>query len=267
MGYVFICRKCGDIKSIDLKFGTRYLKCNKCAKPMDWSNAFPPQSVIDFRDTVDSLFELSKKRDKEILNARYDFVKSNHPNFDKTQLDKYINQYEKICEKYPDNDDTLWQSISDEFEYEIRNDITDEQSTTIKVVMDMYPRNQFRKAYIIMLASLIEQLFNDYFTELINCKFSSFGSEVCLAKYNTAGIQSVIDITDSFLDEPLKKQMDKFLNGFFDRWASLRNLRNSIIHSNNKYITKIKISTVNKLIEESYTVFAQLKSNLYKEKD
>lgn len=172
MGYVFICRKCGDIKSIDLKFGTRYLKCNKCAKPMDWSNAFPPQSVIDFRDTVDSLFELSKKRDKEILNARYDFVKSNHPNFDKTQLDKYINQYEKICEKYPDNDDTLWQSISDEFEYEIRNDITDEQSTTIKVVMDMYPRNQFRKAYIIMLASLIEQLFNDYFTELINFKLS-----------------------------------------------------------------------------------------------
>ena len=119
----------------------------------------------------------------------------------------------------------------------------------------MYPRNQFRKAYIIMLASLIEQLFNDYFTELINFKLSSFGSEVFLAKYNTAGIQSVIDITDSFLDEPLKKQMDKFLNGF-DRWASLRNLRNSIIHSNNKYITKIKISTVNKLIEESYTVFA-----------
>ena len=73
-------------------------------------------------------------------------------------------------------------------------------------------------------------------------------------------------ILQILLDEPLKKQMDKFLNGFFDRWASLRNLRNSIIHSNNKYITKIKISTVNKLIEESYTVFAQLKSNLYKRK-
>lgn len=118
-----------------------------------------------------------------------------------------------------------------------------------------------------MLASLIEQLFNDYFTELINLKLSSFGSEVFLAKYNTAGIQSVIDITDSFLDEPQKKQMDKFSNGFFDRWATLRNLRNSIIHSNNKYITKIKLSNMNKLIKESYTVFSQLKSNLYKEKD
>lgn len=267
MGYVFICRKCGDIKSIDLKFGTRYLKCNKCAKPMDWSNAFPPQSVIDFRDTVDSLFELSKEHDKENLDTHYDFLKNNFDKFDKTQLDKYINQYEKICERYPDNDDTLWQTIDDEFAYGIEKYMSSEQLSSIIPAVNTCAQNQFRKAYIIMLASLIEQLFNDYFSELINLKLSSYGSKVFLAKYNTAGIQSVIDITDSFLDEPLKKQMDKFLNGFFDRWASLRNLRNSIIHSNNKYITKIKISNLNKLIKESYTVFAQLKSNLYKEKD
>lgn len=145
--------------------------------------------------------------------------------------------------------------------------MSSEQLSSIIPAVNTCAQNQFRKAYIIMLASLIEQLFNDYFSELINLKLSSYGSKVFLAKYNTAGIQSVIDITDSFLDEPLKKQMDKFLNGFFDRWASLRNLRNSIIHSNNKYITKIKISNLNKLIKESYTVFAQLKSNLYKEKD
>jgi len=53
MGYIFICKKCGDIKSIDWKVGTRHLTCNKCAEPMDWSNAFPPQSVIDFRNTVE----------------------------------------------------------------------------------------------------------------------------------------------------------------------------------------------------------------------
>ena len=228
MGYIFICKKCGDIKSIDWKVGTRHLTCNKCAEPMDWSNAFPPQSVIDFRNTVDSLFELSKEHDKENLDIHYDFLKNNFEKFDKTQLDKYINQYEKICEKYPDNDDTLWQTIDDKFSYEAGKYMNREQ-----------------------LSSIIPAV----------------NSEVFLAKYNTAGIQSVIDITDSFLDEPLKKQMDKFSNGFFDRWATLRNLRNSIIHSNNKYITKIKLSNMNKLIKESYTVFSQLKSNLYKEKD
>ena len=72
MGYIFICKKCGDIKSIDWKVGTRHLTCNKCAEPMDWSNAFPPQSVIDFRNTVDSLFELSKEHDKQNLDIHYD---------------------------------------------------------------------------------------------------------------------------------------------------------------------------------------------------
>lgn len=88
MGYIFICKKCGDIKSIDWKVGTRHLTCNKCAEPMDWSNAFPPQSVIDFRNTVDSLFELSKEHDKENLDIHYDFLKNNFEKFDKTQLDK-----------------------------------------------------------------------------------------------------------------------------------------------------------------------------------
>ena len=72
MGYIFICKKCGDIKSIDWKVGTRHL-----TEPMDWSNAFPPQSVIDFRNTVDSLFELSKEHDKENLDIHYDFLKNN----------------------------------------------------------------------------------------------------------------------------------------------------------------------------------------------
>ena len=91
MGYIFICKKCGDIKSIDWKVGTRHLTCNKCAEPMDWSNAFPPQSVIDFRNTVDSLFKLSKEHDKENLDTHYDFLKNHFDKFDKTQLDKYIN--------------------------------------------------------------------------------------------------------------------------------------------------------------------------------
>lgn len=37
---------------------------------------------------------------------------------------------------------------------------------------------------------------------------------------------------------------------FYDKWSDLRKLRNSIIHSNNKYISKIKLSKIRKLAEE-----------------
>ena len=80
-------------------------------------------------------------------------------------------------------------------------------------------------------------------------------------KYDTVGIQSSIDIIESFLDESLSEKMNKYSEGFFDRWTSLRKLRNDIIHSNS---TKNKISKINNMIEESYLIFLNLKSEIYK---
>ena len=77
-------------------------------------------------------------------------------------------------------------------------------------------------------------------------------------------MQSSIDIIDSFLDESLSKKMDKYSNGFFDRWTSLRKLRNDIIHSNSTYVSKNKISKINNMIEESLLIFLNLKSEIYK---
>lgn len=263
MDCVFICKKCGNIEEIDWSKGTENLMCTKCNNPMNWTNAFPNQAVIDFEPTVSSLFELSKKKDKENLDNQYKLIKQDIGNINKTQVDKYINRCEKIIEKYADNDDTLWLKIDDELENELNKTMNENQSKIIMVATRICNQNPFRKAYIIMVASLIEQFFNDYFTELINTKLSSYGSKAFLNKYETAGIQSVIDITEAFLEESLKVKMDKYSKGFFDRWASLRSLRNSIIHSNNRYITKIRVSNVSKIVDESYTVFKYLKSDLY----
>ena len=51
---------------------------------------------------------------------------------------------------------------------------------------------------------------------------------------------------------------------FFSKWGKLRQLRNNIIHSNTEYISKIKLSKIRKLLNESFIVFKNIKSELYK---
>ena len=58
-------------------------------------------------------------------------------------------------------------------------------------------------------------------------------------------------------EEKLDTKMNKYAKGFFD-------LRNDIIHSNTTYVSKIKMSKINKMIDESFLVFANLKSEIYK---
>lgn len=58
--------------------------------------------------------------------------------------------------------------------------------------------------------------------------------------------------------------MNRYSGNFYDKWSELRRVRNSIIHSNNRYITKIKITKINKLIVDSLKVFSELKGEIYK---
>lgn len=83
-----------------------------------------------------------------------------------------------------------------------------------------------------------------------------------LKKYERESIQNCIEIVNAFTDTDIKNKMDKISKGFFDRWTSLRTLRNSIIHSNNCYISKVKVSSLKKLIDESIKIFSYLKSEV-----
>lgn len=265
--YLF-ARNVEIFRSMMKTLGTWELKCKVCNVPMDWLNSFPPLSALDFINTSRDLFEQSKNCDKDNLEYQHEFIrKDGKYNIDKTTLDKYNNQYEKMLERFPDNDDTLWSEIDDAFEEELCKIMDKEQAIAIFSALRVSNKNYFRKPYIVIVASLIEQLFNDYFRTVICNNLLEYGSKVFIEKYNTAGIQSAIDIVESFLDESLYAKMDKYSKGFGDKWASLRSLRNSIIHSNNKYITKIKVSRINKLIDESFVVFSNLKSEIYKQKN
>lgn len=263
MDYVFICKKCGNSQEIDWSKGTSELKCDKCAQDLSWEDAFPPQTAIGFSHTTNKLYNLCKKRDKENKEAQCEFLKQDGLTIDKTILDKYINKYESHLEKFPYNDDSLWQDIDDQFEDELAKTMPFHEVSTMLVMVRNASKNEFRTAYIIMLASLIEQLFHNYFAELLELKLTEYGRIKFLEKYETAGIQSVIDISNSFLDESITDKMDRYSKGFSDRWKSLRELRNSIVHSNNKYISKVRLSKIKKLEDESYEVFLGLKKELY----
>lgn len=257
---VFICKKCGNIQELDSG-----KECKVCHEIMDWENSFPPSNALDFVHSAKDLFEQAKRCDKENLNSQYQvLIKEGQCDIDKTLLDKYNNKYQKILEKYPDNDDTFWMETSDKFEDKLCCIMCSEQAIAIFSVIKVFSKNHFRKPYVIMVASLIEQLFNDYFRTVVSRKLTEKGQKIFLDKYETAGIQSAIDIIDSFLDESLYDKMNRYSEGFYDKWAELRRIRNSIIHSNNRYITKVKISQIHKLIVESLNIFSELKGEIYR---
>lgn len=260
--YLFICRECGNIQK-DARQGTSGLKCNSCNSPMDWSNSFPPLNALDFIYTAELLLEQSKLCDKQALENQYKTLKEKaHYDIDKTLLDKYRNQYEAMLAKYPDNDDTVWMERLDRIEDEFCKLMDEDQAILIYSTL-MCGKNRFRKPYIIIVASLIEQLFNDYVQAVIYNILPAHEARTFLNDYETAGIQTVIDAVNERFDGYLKLKMDTYCSGFYDKWASLRKLRNSIIHSNTEYVTKKKVSQIQKLIDESLTVFSQLKSEIY----
>ena len=218
MEYTFICKKCGNMQDAEWDKDTYRLKCNNCNdcnEKISWANAFPTQSVIEFYHSVNSLYDLSKERDKENLTNMCELLEQDGIKIDKTLLDKYRNQYEEILEKNRYNDDTLWLEIDDTFLEVLEKQMNYKSAIAISSALKLCKTNEFRKAYIIMVASLIEQLFQDYFIELVGLHLSPYGKKNFLRKYETAGIQAVIDISQSFLDEDLCRKMNRYSNGFF----------------------------------------------------
>ncbi len=262
--YMFICKECGNIQKYDESKGTIELKCERCASKLGWESSFPPLTALNLKNSAQLLLEQSKKQDREILQATELLItKTGKSNINETFIDKWINTYENWLEKYPDNDDNIWIERDDKFEDIICNELGVELGLNLFSALK-FDKNYFRKPYVIMVASMIEQLFNDYFNELVRMNLPEYGSKVFLRKYNTAGIQTTIDIAECFLEESLAEKMNRYSDAFSDRWTSLRKLRNDIIHSNSTYISKNKISRINKLAEESFLVFSNLKSEMYK---
>ncbi|GLB30156.1 hypothetical protein LAD12857_20790 [Lacrimispora amygdalina] len=177
---------------------------------------------------------------------------------------KYLNKYEEIKEKCRDNDKDNYSLIANKFENYLKNYENDNMIEFLLLNITLSSKNRFRKPYVIIALSIIEQLFNDYFDKVIELNLSLSGSKAFLKAYKTSGSQACLNTINSFLNDELKCKMDKYVNGFYDRWKTFRELRNDIVHSNSKYISKITIKKIQKLISDGIEVFTNLNSEFYK---
>ena len=264
MDIKLICTSCGDIRHYTPGEKMNGLRCESCGAPFSWNDSFPPLTAHDMMRSVVSLYKSAKEEDKKNLSYSFNFLHEEDIKLDKTLLDKHRNRYERMLEKYPYNDDAVWLNISDEFIDELTQELEEHAATLIYVALRAHSWNEYRKPCLIMMASVMEQLFIDYFSALVKSVLSPSGQEAFLKKYENAGIQSAIDIADSFLDDSLRNKMAKYSTSFFDKWETLRKLRNRIIHDNKIYISKNKLSECLKITKSSFDVFASIKADIYR---
>ncbi|HHX69829.1 MAG TPA: hypothetical protein GX708_17510 [Gallicola sp.] len=269
----FICDDCGNLINYNFNDFDENLNniCNRvdtctCGWVITMKNSFPSLSAQDFIISADMLFEKAKEKDKLILKEIQENIFQENYSIEITKLDKYLNRYEEIKSKYMDNIIDNKTDIIVEFENYINKFEKYDIAEVISLNITLFLKNHFRKPYVIMAISVMEQLFNDYFADIVKLNLPPSGAITFLKAYENSGIQSCLNIIDSFLSEGLKNKMDKYVPRFYERWDTYRKLRNDIIHSNSKYITKITIRKLKKFIDDGVYVFAHLKGELYTHK-
>ncbi|MDR3587884.1 MAG: hypothetical protein P4L59_21620 [Desulfosporosinus sp.] len=267
MDKIFICPFCGNLdKSIkDTDEIIKRTKLCSCGEKLLMEYCYPILQAQDLILTSQELYNLCKSADKTNRIQMQEFLKNEGIHISDEELSRYINIYETVRAKYSDNNREHFTSILDEIEDKIRS----KYNTDLKIIDTFLSysyqvlRNRFRKTLIIVVASSIEMLFNDFFDQLILRRLGVDGGNAFLSNCKYAGINECLNICNSFVDNALKIRMNAIKDGFYDRWSSLRNERNSIIHSNNKYISSKRASEAQRLIQESVLIFSNLKSQVY----
>lgn len=284
----YICPHCGNILETSCRF-----KCTTCDKDISSDNLYPPFNALNFITTSKELYTKCKNKDKEISNLLFclltNSVEELYDNKIKSQMyslgedctfytdetlklskndvNNLIKCYEDVKSNHKDNEISQFDEINDKFEDILLKKYKFSYKTIDYIIstFEAFEKNRLRKPFVIMVASTIEMLFNDYFSLLLETKLGKKGSSILLNEYKYSSIKSCIEISNAFINTSLRDEMEKITPGFFDRWATLRDDRNAIVHSNNKYISRNRSNQIYKILIESSEVFCNLKSNVYKQ--
>lgn len=271
MSIVYICPFCGKINQKnhykDYENDSIEELLNKkdfctCGNLIEIEYSYPILQAQDLVLTVEELYNICKEKDKSNYLEMKKLLKKIDVIVSDNDLIKYIDLFESVKSKYKDNKPEYYNVISDEYENKMFSKYSTDYNIIDAILSSSWVclRNKFRKPLIIMIASIVEILFNDYFSLIVYKKLGDRGGKELLSKYEYAGINECMDICNAFLDQPLKIKMDSIMSGFYDKWATLRYDRNSIVHDNTKYISKKRISDLYNLISNSILVFSNLKS-------
>ena len=175
MNIIFICPFCGNLnKSIkDTDEIVKRTKLCSCGEQISMEYSYPILQAQDLILTSQELYNLCKSIDKSNKIKILDFLQNEGIHLLDEELSQYIYIYEKARSKYSDNNSGLFITIFDEIENKIRSKYNTDFATidTFLSCSQVFWRNRFRKTLIIVVASSIEMLFNDYFNLLImsNC--------------------------------------------------------------------------------------------------
>lgn len=259
----FVCSECGNRGEIKSESDKTCL----CGKLIEVEELYPSLDATSFIGTAIELYDSCKSTAKVNKLKIYDLLsKEKGINISMDDVTNYIELYEKQLNKHSDNKLSNISSALDGFEDSLgsMHNYDDTTISEIKFLIANKWVNRLRKPFVIMAASSIEMLFNDYFKLLLKYKLGEKGANLLLDKYKTSGIQECISICNVFINTSLKEEIDAIKPAFFDKWQSLRNDRNGIIHSNNKYISMKRTHDIEKLLNESIEIFWNLKSNILK---
>ena len=265
-----ICKNCGNISKFVINDFIKSKECVSCGAKLNWDNVFPNSNSTDFIKLSNLIHQRIKEMDRERKEIEYELLKKQGYEIDKSEIDSYNNLYDSIAQKYPDNNDENRIYFYDEFEYSIYNKLKDgDMATAISIAVDTSyhsHKNSFRKAYVIIVASTIEFMFNEYLNVLIKLSLSEHGRNEFIQRHKRSGVQALLEEINYFLEKPFSQITDDYSKGFYDRWNTFRNKRNDIIHSNERYITNLELTDFKKLLFEAIDVFSKMIGDLYKNK-
>lgn len=270
--WFYICSKCNRLldkdveiqedkrkdEGIDMAESPLYLFKCFCGNRIHASDAYPNNSARELLRTCDDIFYSAKDVDKNGIKLIKQIYEMSGLNCDITTLDKYINIYEKIRERHVANDYMELINVMDEFEEVVKDKINLDDVDNFIAAVQMYDKNTYRKLFVITCASYLELVFHDYLKKVVESILPLEGAKRYFKDNDTIGIGKSLDSIDWFLDETFKQKCERISKGFYDRWRTMRELRNDIVHDNKKYISKDRLSKLRNLIDEGTTVFANL---------
>lgn len=267
---IFICNKCGFVTNITEKkrfdIIHKTILCN-CGERITMSNSYPNLDASDLRFSAEQIYKNAEKQDLENQKNFIKFLKMNKIEFGDNKIQSIIKLYEQNKENHEDNNPKVFTETSDNLEkILLDNNFSFIEIDAILASLAVSMKNRMRKPFIVITASVIEMLFNDFFDKLIEYKFHGKGIEIIKKQYSKENINKCIIIANGFFSGKLVEKANNISDNYMNRWEELRKKRNKIVHNNNLYISKNTMLETYKLLNDSINVFSNLIAELYSSK-
>jgi len=255
----YICSKCGSINKLN-----GAMNCPNCKSFNSADSVYPHFAAMDMAYSLVLLKEISKETQKQLIKEAVDWLE-NELKIDSSYDDvNYLLQsISKLRNKnFPFDMEQLDELISKRLRISSPDDI---DKIAFELLSGGYINHLF-KPFIITSASFIELLFKDYAKVVLKARLGEISGNKMLDLYEYKSIKDLIELLDVISEDNVKDEMNKVEPSFFERWDTLRNERNEIIHNNEIYVYSEKVTDTFNIAKSAVKVFATLKSQYIKKK-